>query len=210
MVPTSTLFGFSAVALGMALTPGPNMMYLASRSVCQGRAAGLTSLAGVALGFVVYLLLSAFGITAVAMAVPHAYDALRLAGATYLAYLAWQALRPGAASPFEVRALAPDSPRRLFAMGFLTNLLNPKAAALYLSLLPQFVDPGRGSVLAQSLQLGAAQIAVSMTVNSTVVWTAGGIAAFLGERPSWARAQRFLMGTVLGALAARMALDTRR
>ena len=95
-------------------------------------------------------------------------------------------------------------------MGFLTNLLNPKAAALYLSLLPQFVHPGRGSVLAQSLQLGAAQIAVSMTVNSTVVWTAGGIAAFLGERPSWARAQRLLMGTVLGGLAARMALDTRR
>ncbi|GLC24294.1 LysE family translocator [Roseisolibacter agri] len=209
-VPGPTLAAFAGVALGMALSPGPNMMYLASRSVSQGRRAGLVSLGGIAVGFGIYLLLTAFGITAVAMAAPLAYDVLRIAGAAYLGWLAWQALRPGARSPFEVRALAPDSDRRLFVMGLLTNLLNPKAAALYLSLLPQFVRPGRGSVLAQSLQLGAVQIAVSMMVNGTVVCTAGGIASFLGTRPLWARAQRWLMGTVLGGLALRMALDGRR
>jgi threonine/homoserine/homoserine lactone efflux protein len=210
MVPTTTLLAFSGVALGMAVTPGPNMMYLASRSISQGRAAGLVSLGGVAVGFVVYLVLTAFGITALAMAVPVAYDVLRVAGAAYLAYLAWQALRPGARSPFEVRDLPPDSRRRLFVMGLLTNLLNPKAAALYLSLLPQFIEPGRGSVLAQSLQLGAVQIAVSMLVNTTVICTAGALAAFLATRPTWARVQRRLMGAVLGGLAVRMALDTRR
>ena len=159
-VPGPTLAAFAGVALGMAVSPGPNMMYLASRSVSQGRRAGLVSLGGIAVGFVVYLLLTAFGITAVAMAAPLAYDVLRVAGAAYLAWLAWQALRPGARSPFEVRALAPDSDRRLFVMGLLTNLLNPKAAALYLSLLPQVVAPARGSVLAQSLQLGGVPIAV--------------------------------------------------
>ena len=210
MVPAGTLAAFAAVALGMAVTPGPNMMYLASRSISQGRAAGLVSLGGVAVGFVIYLVLTAFGITALAMAVPLAYDALRLAGAAYLAWLAWQALKPGARSPFEVRDLAPDSRPRLFVMGLLTNLLNPKAAALYLSLLPQFVEPGRGSVLAQSLQLGAVQIAVSMLVNTTVICTAGALAAFLATRPTWARLQRRLMGAVLGGLAVRMALDTRR
>jgi threonine/homoserine/homoserine lactone efflux protein len=210
MVPTTTLLAFSGVALGMAVTPGPNMMYLASRSISQGRAAGLVSLGGVAVGFVVYLVLTAFGITALAMAVPVAYDVLRVAGAAYLAYLAWQALRPSARSPFEVRDLPPDSRRRLFVMGLLTNLLNPKAAALYLSLLPQFIEPGRGSVLAQSLQLGAVQIAVSMLVNTTVICTAGALAAFLATRPTWARVQRRLMGAVLGGLAVRMALDTRR
>ena len=210
MVPTTTLLAFSGVALGMAVTPGPNMMYLASRSISQGRAAGLVSLGGVAVGFVVYLVLTAFGITALAMAVPLAYDVLRVVGAAYLAYLAWQALRPGARSPFEVRDLPPDSRRRLFVMGLLTNLLNPKAAALYLSLLPQFIEPGRGSVLAQSLQLGAVQIAVSMLVNATVICTAGALAAFLATRPTWARVQRRLMGAVLGGLAVRMALDTRR
>ena len=209
-VPGPTLAAFAGVALGMAVSPGPNMMYLASRSVSQGRRAGLVSLGGIAVGFVVYLLLTAFGITAVAMAAPLAYDVLRVAGAAYLGWLAWQALRPGARSPFEVRDLAPDSDRRLFVMGFLTNLLNPKAAALYLSLLPQFVSPARGSVLAQSLQLGGVQIAVSMTVNSTVICTAGGMASFLGARPLWARAQRWLMGSVLGGLALRMALDGRR
>ena len=209
-VPGPTLAAFAGVALGMAVSPGPNMMYLASRSVSQGRRAGLVSLGGIAVGFVVYLLLTAFGITAVAMAAPLAYDVLRVAGAAYLGWLAWQALRPGARSPFEVRDLAPDSDRRLFVMGFLTNLLNPKAAALYLSLLPQFVSPARGSVLAQSLQLGGVQIAVSMTVNSTVICTAGGMASFLGTRPLWARAQRWLMGSVLGGLALRLALDGRR
>ena len=209
-VPGPTLAAFAGVALGMAVSPGPNMMYLASRSVSQGRRAGLVSLGGIAVGFVVYLLLTAFGITAVAMAAPLAYDVLRVAGAAYLGWLAWQALKPGARSPFEVRDLAPDSDRRLYVMGVLTNLLNPMAAALYLSLLPQFVSPARGSVLAQSLQLGGVQIAVSMTVNSTVICTAGGMASFLGARPLWARAQRWLMGSVLGGLALRLALDGRR
>jgi threonine/homoserine/homoserine lactone efflux protein len=206
----ANLIAFSAVALGMVLTPGPNMAYLVSRSVCQGRAAGLVSLGGVALGFLTYMLLAAFGITALLLAVPYAYDALRLCGAAYLAWMAWNALRPGGQSPFQVRELAPDSPRRLFAMGLLTNLLNPKIAALYLSLLPQFVDRAAGGVMGQTLALGLTQIAISMTVNALVVLAAGSIAAFLTGRPLWARLQRWLMGGVLAGLAVKMALDTGR
>ena len=101
----------------------------------------MISLGGVGLGFLVYMMAAALGITALLFAVPLAYDTLRLTGAAYLLYLAWQALKPGGRSPFQVRNLPFDSPRRLFAMGFLTNLLNPKAAMLYLSLLPQFIDP---------------------------------------------------------------------
>jgi threonine/homoserine/homoserine lactone efflux protein len=209
MPTTATLVAFAAVALAMVLTPGPNMIYLISRSITQGASAGLISLAGVALGFVFYMLCAAFGITALIFAVPYAYDALRLAGAAYLAWLAWQALRPGGRSPFEVRKLPVDSPRRLFVMGFLTNLLNPKIAMLYLALLPQFIDPAQ-SVLAQSIVLGATQIAVSVTVNAMIAVAAGSIAAFLAARPLWLLAQRWLMGTVLGALAVRMALEERR
>jgi threonine/homoserine/homoserine lactone efflux protein len=204
----ANLVAFSAIALGMVLTPGPNMAYLVSRSVCQGRAAGLVSLGGVALGFLTYMLLAAFGITALLLAVPYAYDALRLCGAAYLAWMAWNALRPGGQSPFQVRELAPDSPRRLFAMGLLTNLLNPKIAALYLSLLPQFVDRAAGGVMGQTLALGLTQIAISVTVNALVVLAAGSIAAFLTGRPLWARIQRWLMGGVLAGLAVKMALDT--
>ena len=210
MPATSTLFAFALLCLGMVLTPGPNMMYLVSRSICQGRRAGLVSLGGVGLGFLFYMLAAAFGITALLFAVPLAYDGLRLAGAAYLLYLAWQALRPGGRSPFQVRDLPVDSNRRLFAMGFLTNLLNPKAAMMYLSLLPQFIDPARGNVLTQSLALGCLQIIISLSLNAVIASAAGTIATFLGSRPAWMVAQRWLMGTALAGLGLRMAFESRR
>src|ERR1700684_2982701 len=148
----TALLGFALVSFGIVLTPGPNMIYLISRSLTQGPAAGIVSLSGVALGFVFYMLCAAFGITALLLAVPYAYDALRLSGAAYLLWLAWQALKPNGRSPFQVRKLKVDGPRKLFAMGFVTNLLNPKIAMLYLALLPQFLDPVQGSVLTPALR----------------------------------------------------------
>jgi threonine/homoserine/homoserine lactone efflux protein len=206
----ATLLGFALVSLGMVLTPGPNMIYLISRSITQGRAAGIVSLGGVALGFVFYMLCAAFGITALLFAVPYAYDALRFAGAAYLLWLAWQALKPNGRSPFQVKKLPPDSPRKLFAMGFVTNLLNPKIAMLYLALLPQFIDPTVGSVLTQSLALGAIQIVISVSVNALIALAAGSIACFLGARPGWLLVQRWLMGTVLAGLAVKMAFEAKR
>lgn len=210
MPETTNLLTFALIALGMVLTPGPNMIYLISRSIAQGFGAGLISLAGVALGFVVYMLCAAFGITALLFAVPYAYDALRLAGAGYLLWLAWQAVKPGSRSPFHVRELPPDGPRKLFLMGLLTNLLNPKIAMLYLALLPQFINPAAGDVLAQSLVLGSVQIAISVSVNTVIALAAGGIAVFLRTRPFWALMQRWLMGTVLAVFALRMATEARR
>lgn len=210
MIDGMTVIGFGLVALGMVLTPGPNMIYLVSRSICQGPVAGLVSLGGVALGFVVYMLCAAFGITSLIFAVPYAYDALRLTGAAYLLYMAWQAVKPNGRSPFQVRDLPKDSNRRLFVMGFVTNLLNPKIAMLYLSLLPQFIDPAKGHVLAQSLILGSTQIAISVAVNSLIALAAGGIATFLIRHPGWLVAQRWFMGTVLGGLAVQMATEARR
>ena len=210
MPEAASLAAFALIALGMVLTPGPNMIYLISRSLCQGPVAGLISLIGVALGFLVYMLSAAFGITALLFAVPYAYDALRIGGALYLLYLAWQAVRPGGRSAFEMRNLAKDPPRRLFFMGFVTSLLNPKIAVLYLSLLPQFIDPALGHIFFQSIVFGTIQIVTSVTVNALFVLTAGSIAAFLAGRPAWLSVQRWLIGGVLGALAVRMAMDSRR
>jgi threonine/homoserine/homoserine lactone efflux protein len=210
MPELTTLLGFAAVALGMVLTPGPNMIYLISRSLCQGKAAGLISLGGVATAFVVYMVAAVAGITALVFAVPYAYDALRLAGACYLATLAWATLRPGGRSAFEVRDLPDDPPATLFTMGFLTSLLNPKVAMLYLSLLPQFINPDRGHVLGQLLTLGAIQIAFSVTVNALIVLGAARIATFLAQRPLWLSVQRWIMGSVLAGLAVKMATDARR
>src|SRR6516165_5330279 len=210
MPHASALLGFALVSFGLALTPGPNMIYLTSRSITQGAPAGIVSLGGVALGFVFYMLCAAFGITALLLAVPFAYDALRFAGCAYLLWMAWQAIKPNGRSPFQVKELAVDSPRKLFAMGFVTNLLNPKIAMLYLALLPQFIDPLSGSVLAQSVVLGSIQIAISVSVNAMIALAAGSIALFLTGRPGWLLVQRYLMGTVLAGLAVRMAFEARR
>lgn len=210
MPETTSLLAFALIAFGMVLTPGPNMVYLISRSISQGRTAGLISLGGVALGFVFYMMCAALGITAIVMAVPFAYDTLRFAGALYLLYLAWQAVKPGGRSPFQVKDLPKDSPGKLFAMGFLTNLLNPKIAVMYLSLLPQFISPEHGSILVQSVVLGMVQIVVSVSVNAMIAVAAGSIAVFLAGRPTWLIVQRWLMGTVLAGLALRMATEARR
>ena len=122
----------------------------------------------------------------------------------------WQAVKPGGRSPFQVKKLQVDGPRKLFAMGFVTNLLNPKIAMLYLALLPQFIDPAVGSVLSQSLVLGATQIVISVSVNAIIALTAGSIARFLGRRPIWLVVQRWLMGTVLAGLAVKMAFEAKR
>ena len=211
MPEVSSWLAYALISLGMVLTPGPNMIYLISRSICQGRTAGFISLGGVAVGFVVYMLCAALGITALVIAVPFAYDALRFGGALYLIYLAWQAIKPGGRSPFQVQTLPQDSPRKLFTMGLVTNLLNPKVAVMYLSLLPQFIDPtGHGSVLMQSLVLGFTQILISVSVNAMIACMAGSIAVFFVTRPGWQVVQRWLMGSVLMGLAVRMAVEGRR
>ena len=204
-----SLFTFALLTVGFVLTPGPNMVYLISRTLCQGVKAGFTSYAGLVVGSLFYLACAAFGITALLFAVPWAYDALRFGGALYLAYLAWQAVRPGGRSPFEVRALEPDSPRRLFLMGLFTNLLNPKQALFILALLPQFIDEQKGQILMQFLTLGVIQIFISFMGNGLIMLAAGVIARFLMERPQWLIAQRWLMGTVLAGMSVRMVMQAK-
>ena len=144
------------------------------------------------------------------MAVPYAYDALRFCGVAYLLYLAWQAVKPGGRSPFQVKNLPKDSPKKLFMMGFITNLFNPKIAIMYVSLMPQFLMPDHGSILSQSLVLGSIQIVISVTINAMIAMTAGSIAIFLTGRPAWIVIQRWIMGTVLAGLAVRMIFEGRK
>ncbi|MBT2372049.1 LysE family translocator [Pseudomonas fluorescens] len=210
MIPTQDLLIFAAASLLLVLTPGPNMIYLISRSICQGRKAGVTSLLGVVAGFFVHLFAAAAGLTAVFLAVPMAYEALKWAGALYLLWLAWQAVKPGARSPFEAQQLPPDSSRKLVLMGFLTSALNPKIAVFYLSVFPQFITPEHGSVFTQSLMLGMTQISVSFMVNLLISLFAATIAGWFINNPSWLSVQRYFMGFVLAALAVRLMLEQRR
>ncbi|MCT8953121.1 LysE family translocator [Pseudomonas lundensis] len=210
MMPAHDVLMFAAACLLMVLTPGPNMVYLISRSICQGRKAGVTSLLGVVAGFFVHMLAAAIGLTAVFLAVPLAYEALKWAGALYLLWMAWQAVRPGARSPFEARELLPDAPSRLVLMGFLTSVLNPKVAMFYLSIFPQFISPEHGSLFIQSILLGLTQISVSFTVNLLIALFASGIAVWFVRNPLWLAVQRYVMGGVLAALAVRLMLEQRK
>ncbi|SEM74011.1 LysE family translocator [Streptacidiphilus jiangxiensis] len=208
MISPAAVGGVALVELGMALTPGPNMIHLASRAITQGRRAGLVSLSGTAVGFLCYLVAAAAGLSALFAAVPLAFLAVKLAGAAYLAHLAWTMLKPGGRSPFApAQDLRPVSDLRLFSMGLLTNLLNPKIALLYAALLPQFMDPQAGPTWAQLLQLGAVQIVVGLTVNASIMLGAARVSRFLAGRPRVMTAQRVASGGLLGVFALRTALS---
>lgn len=208
MIPLNELLIFALAALVLVISPGPNMIYLISRSITQGRTAGLISLAGVICGFLFHIIMVSFGLTAILFAVPYAYTVLKTMGVIYLLYLAWQAIKPGSKGIFETKKDLPvDGPAKLFRMGFLTNVLNPKVAVFYLSFFPQFIRPAYGSVLTQSLMLGTTQMLVSFTVNFLIVLFAARVAIWFAHKPQWIRVQKWFMASVLTALAAKMALD---
>jgi len=211
MIPLDSLALFSVACVLLAVTPGPNLMYLISRTLCQGRAAGMVSLAGTTTGFLFYAVAAALGLTAVFVAVPVLYDVVRGTGAAYLLWLAWDALRPhGSGGLFARRDLPPARPAPLFRTGVLTSMLNPKVALFYLALFPQFVDPARGSVLEQSLILAAMQIVIGSVGDMLFVLAASGAARWLAERPIWLTVQRWVLGGVFAGIALRLALDSRK
>ena len=209
MPAAETLLVFAALSLGLALTPGPNMLYLVSRSLAQGTGAGMVSLIGCQAGSLAIMLCAAAGITAALLAIPYAWDVLRLGGAAYLLFLAWQCVRPGGQPLFAPRPMPREPAARLFAVGFATAALNPKVALFYMAVLPPFIDPARGDVFAQGALLGAIQIAVCTLFDAALVWGAASTARFLGERPAWLAAQRWVLGAALGLLAVKLATQGR-
>ena len=208
LVDVTAMIAIAVVALGMVLTPGPNMIYLVSRSLSQGSVAGLISLIGTVLGFVVYMTMANLGLAAVFVVVPWLYSLLKVTGAMYLLYLAWKALRPGGIALFETQDLPRDSTSRLFGMGLLTNLLNPKAAIMYVALIPQFIAPAKGNVIAQGFVLGGIQITVSLVVNALIILGAGAIASFLRRRPRWLPWQRRVTGGLLAGVGVQLLVQS--
>ena len=209
MPSAETLLGFAALSLGLAVTPGPNMLYLVSRSLAQGTAAGMISLAGCQFGSLAIMICAAAGITAALMAIPYAWDVLRLGGAAYLAFLAWQCVKPGGQPLFAPRALPREPAARLFGVGFATAALNPKVALFYMAVLPPFLDPERGSLLAQAVILGLTQIIVCTAWDAVLVRGAAGTAKFLSTKPFWMAVQRWVLGAALALLAVKLATEAR-
>jgi threonine/homoserine/homoserine lactone efflux protein len=210
MLTAHELLLYILAALAVMLTPGPNMMYCVSRALCQGRVAGWISVMGVQAGNVLHIAAASIGLTVLLAAMPLLYDAIRFAGAAYLLWLAWQAIKPSGRGLFEAQDVPHSSHGKLFRMGLITNLLNPKQLVFFTSIFSQFLHPERGSVLQQALQLAATHISLSIVVNGLIVAGAAGIALFFQRSAVWLRVQRYVMASVLTGLAVRLVLTERK
>ncbi len=206
MIPINDLLLFGLAALLMVLSPGPNMIYLISRSLSQGKNAGIISLFGVMCGFLFHILMVSFGLTAIFFAIPYAFIVVKFLGVGYLLYLAYNSVKLDNKIFDTNKNLKSDNPLKLFNIGLMTNVLNPKMAVFYLSFFPQFIKPENGSILNQSFQLGALQIIISFTVNLFIVISAAKMASWFTKKPVWLRIQKWFMASILTGLAVKMAL----
>ena len=203
----STILLFAMACLALNASPGPDMLLVATRSAAQGRLAGLATYLGIALGAYCHALALALGLSQLFLAVPAAYDAVRYAGAAYLLYLAWQAIRsPGqsASTKTNGRKL---SFYTLLRQGLLTNVLNPKVALFFLALFPQFIDPALGNVALQIMILATVLNVTGLLVKGIVILAASTASASLSSGGRATQMARYLTALVFGGLAARLVFD---
>ncbi len=208
MLPIDTWLLFCVACVALVATPGPSILYLVSRTLAQGRAAGFVSLAGTSSGFALHALAAAFGLSALLAAVPLAYEVVRWLGAAYLAWLAfvtWRTRDAAAAQAAPERLPA----AQLFRQGLLTAILNPKVALFQLAFFPQFVSPAQGSVLTQSLLLACTQLVIVLAGDSLFVLAAASVRGWFARRAGWGRWSRRALAVVFGTLALRLAWQER-
>ena len=208
MPSSSTLALFAVAAVTLLVIPGPAVLYIVTRSVDQGRAAGLASVCGVHVGTLVHVAAAALGLSALLVSSATAYHAVRWLGAAYLIWLGVRRLlahdedAPAAPGPGTRR----HGLRRSFAQGVVVNVLNPKTALFFLAFLPQFVDVSRGSVPFQVVVLGAAFVLLGLLSDGAYALLASTGAGWLRRRPRVARTSRLVSGGVLISLGVTTAL----
>ncbi len=201
---------FALASFLLALTPGPNLLYLVSRTLCQGRRAGIVSLAGTSLGFVFHVFAAALGLSAIFLTVPVLYDAVRYAGAGYLLWLAWGAVRRGGRDVFAPRALPRDAPGKLFRMGLADQRVESESG----DVLSGAVSAVHRCHARQRLRAGTGPRPAAdrdrLASDLVFVLAAGAITGWLARRPLWSAVQRWVLGVVLAGIAVRLAFDSRK
>ena len=207
MPDLATLALFATACLALTMTPGPDMLLIASRSASQGRAAGFATLAGIQVGTYCHALAAAFGLSQLFLLVPLAYDIVRYAGAAYLLYLAWKTVSAGAPAASPRADAVRHTVETMFWQGLLTNLLNPKMVLFVLALFPQFVQPEAGSVALQIMLLATILNAIGIFVNGAVIVAASRLGRLFTGAGHW---PQYLLGAVFAGLAVRLAFDSRR
>jgi threonine/homoserine/homoserine lactone efflux protein len=198
--PLATLLAFLAASLVLSITPGPGVFYIVTRTLAQGRRAGLASVAGVALGNLGNAAAAALGLAALLAVSSLAFTLVKLAGATYLVWLAIQALRARRPQAAPADAAPARASGRVFRDGVLVALLNPKTTLFFAAFLPQFIDPA-GSAIGQSLAFGAAFVAIAASTDCVYALAAGAIAPRLARGRALAAGRWVLAGAYLGLAA---------
>jgi threonine/homoserine/homoserine lactone efflux protein len=204
MPDIATIAVFAAATLAVLIVPGPSVLYVVTRSVAQGRAAGLLSVLGVHTGSLVHIAAAALGISALLAASATAFALVKYLGAGYLVWLGLRKLLSRADDGEAVEA-RPASRGRLFGEGFVVNVLNPKTAIFFLAFLPQFVDPARGPVAAQIGVLGVCWLLLGMASDGTYALLSATLAGRLRRTRRSARRMDVASGLIyigLGAVVA--------
>jgi threonine/homoserine/homoserine lactone efflux protein len=204
----STLALFMLAALALLLVPGPAVLYIVTRSMDQGRAAGLVSVAGIATGTLVHVVAAAAGLSALLVSSAAAYNVVRWAGAGYLIVLGVRRLLTREAAG-EVQPVRAWSLRRTYGQGVIVNVLNPKTTLFVFALLPQFIDPERGSVAVQALVLGLTLVVLGMLSDGTYAVAASAVGDRLRRNARTRRALERASGAVYIALGALALLGSR-
>jgi len=207
MPAASTLGLFAIAALALLVIPGPSVLYIVTRSVEQGRRAGLISVLGIHSATLVHITAAATGLSALLLASATLFDAVKLAGAAYLIILGVSRLVKRAA-PAQ-REVERASLRRVYGQGFVVNLLNPKTALFFVAFFPQFVSDGHGPVVVQILVLGAVFVVLGLLSDSTYALVSGTLAGRLRARAAERGPRRQWSGLVLIGLGL-FAATTRR
>jgi threonine/homoserine/homoserine lactone efflux protein len=207
MPAPSTLALFAAACVVLLVVPGPAVLYIVTRSVAQGRSAGLVSMLGVHVGSIVHVAFAALGISALLYASATAFTVVRYAGAAYLILLGLQKLLARSGTGGDGFAgVAAASRRRLFAQGVVVNVLNPKTAIFFLAFLPQFVNPAIGPVAPQIAVLGGCFIALGIVSDGSYAMLASALAGRLRRTPGARRAIDRSSGAMLVGLGAYAAI----
>ncbi len=203
-MPELTTVGlFALSALALVAVPGPNLVYIVTRSVDQGRRAGFASALGVEAATLVHVALAAVGLSAFLASSATAFSIVKYAGVAYLVYLGVRTLTAGDDQPADAEAAPEDAPaRRVFAEGFVVNLLNPKVALFFLAFMPQFVDPGAGAAWSQVLVLGAVLVTIGLLLDLAYALGAGALGSWVRGNPKLARRRRYATGGIYLVLAA--------
>lgn len=208
MFDLASLTLFMTATLALNLAPGPDMLYVSTRSLAQGRRAGVISALGIAAGALVHTLAIASGLAALLRAVPIAYEVVKLIGAAYLIWLGVQAIR-AKSGPLQATMLPRAGEWAIFRQGMITNLLNPKVALFFLAFLPQFTSPQHGSVPLQIFVLGCLFNLSGTLVNIAVAIVAGSARQWFAANARSERIFRWLTGSVFIGLGLRLALGER-